>query len=148
MGQAAGAIAARLQARLLVLGGPQEGSWVVAVADAARAAKPSVAVEAAADFTVEQTAALLARCRLVLANNSGPLHLAAALGVPTVSTLGPTHPQRFSPRAAGGAAAHAVVRLGVSCSPCNLGWCSHHTCLKAITVERLLAAAASLAADA
>lgn len=47
---------------------------------------------------------ILSRCSVFVCNNSGPLHMAAALGTPSVSTMGPTDPVRFWPR--GG---HAVV---------------------------------------
>jgi len=47
--------------------------------------------------TLPDLIALLARARLVVGNDSGPLHLAAALGIPTLALFGPTDPDRFRP---------------------------------------------------
>ena len=46
-------------------------------------------------FTLGETAALLNRCRLLIANDSGPLHLGAAIGIPTIGLFGPTNPGHF-----------------------------------------------------
>ena len=85
------------------------------------------------DLTIDQLAAVLGDCAVFVGNNSGPLHLACALGTPTVSVMGPTVPHRWWPLGT----EHRVARLGVACSPCKLGWCSHHTCLKAIGVDQV-----------
>ncbi len=58
------------------------------------AARPAVA----GGLGVAQVAALLAECRWFLGNDSGPSHLAAGLGVPTVAVFGPTDPAVWSPR--------------------------------------------------
>jgi heptosyltransferase-2 len=74
---------------------------------------------------------VLSGCKLLICNNSGPLHLAGALGAPVVSLMGPTDPLRYSP--AGKQA--AVIRKGLACSPCSKGECSSHACMKAISIE-------------
>jgi ADP-heptose:LPS heptosyltransferase len=71
--------------------------------------------------------------KVFVGNNTGPLHLACALGTATVSVIGPTVPYRWWPLGKN----HQVVNLGVFCSPCNLGWCSHHTCLRSIGVDQV-----------
>ena len=85
------------------------------------------------NLTIDQLAAVLGEGAVFVGNNSGPLHLACALGTPTVSVMGPTVPHRWWPLGV----EHRVARLGVACNPCNLGWCSHHTCLKAIGVDQV-----------
>jgi len=77
---------------------------------------------------------LLAVCDLFVGNNSGPLHIAGALGLPTVSVMGPTDPGRFTPRGP----ADRVVRHDLPCSPCDRGRCWHHTCLRGVEPEELL----------
>ena len=79
-------------------------------------------------LTVRELMAVLAVCDLFVGNNSGPLHIAGALGVPTVSVMGPTDPERFSPRGID----DRVVRHDLPCSPCDRGRCWHHTCLRGI----------------
>jgi len=73
----------------------------------------------------------LSVCRLLVCNNSGPLHLAAALDVPTVSMMGPTDPNLWQPQGEN----NIVLRKNPGCSPCTLGKCAHHTCMNSITVE-------------
>ncbi|HKF44871.1 MAG TPA: lipopolysaccharide heptosyltransferase II [Thermoanaerobaculia bacterium] len=86
-------------------------------------------------------AALLARARLAVANDSGPAHLAAAVGTPVVALFGPTDPGRTSPS---GAPVEVLDRF-VFCSPCFLKECPYgHECLREITVEMVLAAAERL----
>jgi ADP-heptose:LPS heptosyltransferase len=76
----------------------------------------------------------LAGSALFIGNNSGPLHLAAALSVPTVSFMGPTDPQRFMPV---GDARNSVLRNAeLVCSPCGKGRCLRHRCLRSISVEQ------------
>ena len=68
--------------------------------------------------TLPQLCALLERCALYVGNDSGPAHLAAALGVPTVTVFGPSAPRRTGPRPRQGAAA-AAVTAAFACSPCR-----------------------------
>ncbi len=86
-------------------------------------------------------AAVYARCRLVLGPDSGPLHLAVAMGTPTIHLYGPADPARFGPW--GDPSRHRVVTLGLGCSPCHrLDWpeaeLEEHPCVWAISVERVL----------
>lgn len=87
----------------------------------------------AAGFPLDKTAAIISRMTLLICNNSGPLHIAAALGVPTVSTMGPTDPDLWAPEGSN----HIVIRVAPDCSPCNRPFCRGHECLKAITVEKM-----------
>ena len=76
------------------------------------------AVQLLAGATLVELAAVMARCRLYVGNDSGPLHIAAALGLPTVGIYGPSTPDRTSPRGASGAP-HHPVSARFSCSPCR-----------------------------
>jgi lipopolysaccharide heptosyltransferase II len=58
-------------------------------------------------------AGLLARCTAVVANDSGPMHLARALQVPTVAIFGSTDPKQFD------FTGHAVLYSGLDCAPCS-----------------------------
>jgi len=92
------------------------------------------------------TAAALARSRAVLANDSGLLHLAAAVGRPVVAVFASTHPGLgFAPAGEG----HRVFVRDLSCQPCTLHgrercpW-GHHRCageIAAAPVDLALAAA-------
>ncbi|NUP88262.1 MAG: lipopolysaccharide heptosyltransferase II [Candidatus Sumerlaeia bacterium] len=84
---------------------------------------------------------LLARVRLFLTNDSGPMHIAAAQNTPVVAIFGPTNWRTtapLSPRA-------RVVRHPVDCAPCLLRHCPiDHRCMQGVGVSRVLAAAEEL----
>ena len=65
-----------------------------------------------------QLGALVERCGLYVGNDSGPMHLAAALGVPTVGIYGPSSPDQTGPRGAV-QAPHLAVSAFFECSPCR-----------------------------
>jgi len=87
-----------------------------------------------------QLAELYRRCQVVVTNDSGPMHLAAAVGTPVVAIFGPTDPALTGPYGD----RHVVLRAGVPCSPCFKDSCAnkvHMECMKLITVEQVLEAA-------
>ena len=79
--------------------------------------------------------AVIKRCRLFLTNDTGPMHIANALGVPVVAIFGPTDHTTTSPYISG----HVVVRTPVDCSPCLLRECPiDHRCMTGVTVEQVV----------
>lgn len=87
-----------------------------------------------------QLAELYARCAVVVTNDSGPMHIAAAVGTPVVAIFGPTDPVLTGPYGK----QHVVLRAGVDCSPCLKDRCVHQPsmeCMDKVTVEKVLAAA-------
>jgi heptosyltransferase-2 len=66
-------------------------------------------------LTFRQLAAVLARCQLFLCNDSGPMHVAAALKVPVVAVFGPQRPEWFGPYGPG---QRVVIRQDIWCRPC------------------------------
>lgn len=124
-------------AACVVLAGPGEEGLVERICAATPDALP------AGPLDVRSMAALIGACELFVGCNSGPLHIAGALGVPTVSVMGPTDPVRFAPRGP----ADRVVRHPLPCSPCDRGRCWHHTCLRGVEPEEVVALAAGLLAE-
>lgn len=92
----------------------------------------------AGQTTLRQLMALLAQCRLIVTNDSGPMHLAAAVGVPVVAIFGST-----DERATGPLGPHArVVKQAVACSPCGLRECPiDFRCMMGVSVESVHRAA-------
>lgn len=136
-------LAVEQDATIVVTGSSQEEALVEAVAAGCSHARPLRLVGA----SLGQLAALLERCRLAVGVDSGVMHLAAAVNVPTVRLYGPVDPARFGPW--GDPARHRVVRAALPCVPCNrLDYPLHelplHPCVRAITLEQVLAAARSL----
>lgn len=93
------------------------------------------------DGDVLQLAAAISHCSVVVTNDSGPLHLATALAVPSVSIFGPTDPGRTVIPGAS-----RVVRKKFACQPCYERECPliHHGCMNEITVDAVFAAAVGL----
>ncbi len=85
---------------------------------------------------IRDLAALLSRCDLLICNNSGPMHIASALKVPTVSLIGPTVIPLWLPYGKD----NVVINKAVSCSPCNKAICKDHQCMSSITVDEVLEA--------
>jgi lipopolysaccharide heptosyltransferase II len=79
-----------------------------------------------------QLGALLERCEVCLTCDSGPMHIAAAVGTPTVALFGPTDPMRHRPYGIG----HTVIEKQVSCRPCYKRACHRqdapHLCMQEI----------------
>lgn len=119
------------QAHIVLLGGSREENLVRRM-ETVMKNKPLIFF----NQPVRNLLALIQSCRLLLCNNSGPLHIAAAMGVPTVSTMGPTIPERWWPYGQG----HVVIRKNLPCMPCNEGSCRLKTldCLRLITVDDVL----------
>jgi ADP-heptose:LPS heptosyltransferase len=83
---------------------------------------------------LRELVALLERADLVIANDSGPMHIAAALGRPLVTMFGPTNPNRTGPYGR----LDSVVRVEIPCSPCYSRKCSHVSCMRWLDVEHVL----------
>ncbi len=86
--------------------------------------------------SLSQMAALVSRCDMLISNDCGPVHVAAALGVPTVTLFGPTRPEKWAPRGRG----HVYIRKVDACPDC-VPWhpgsrCRHDgECMKKISVS-------------
>lgn len=101
------------------------------------------AIVAAGDTSLGQLAALFERCRLVIGPDCGPLHLAVAVGTPTVHLYGPVDAAKFGPW--GAPEKHVVVTSNRACIPCNrLDYAAQelpaHPCVRKIAVETVLGA--------
>jgi heptosyltransferase II len=128
------------RARLVVIGSGADATFAQAIL----AAEPS-AIDATGRLSLLASAELIGRCGVVVTNDSAPLHLASAMGTPTVAIFGPTVPGfgfgPLSPRAS------VVGRDTLPCRPCDrhgpqrcpLG---HHRCMRdilpALVAERAL----------
>jgi ADP-heptose:LPS heptosyltransferase len=112
------------------------------------------AVNLAGRLDVRQTLAVMERLALFLSPDTGPMHLACAVGTPTVSVFGPSDPVRYFTGGSfdGHPQRHVVVRPELWCSPCNLirrppaecDTVEPPECLRLVTVDAVLDAAVRL----
>jgi len=126
--QLADMIADKYQARVVIIGSGPEGPLVKKVAGLMRN-RPVIAV----GLPLNHLSGIIARMNILVCNNSGPLHIAAALGIPTVSTMGPTDPWLWRPSGEN----QSVIRKELACSPCNKAVCRLHRCMELITVDEV-----------
>ena len=90
--------------------------------------------------SLRQLMALLKLCRVVLTNDTGPMHVAAALGTPVVVPFGSTSPELTGPGLPGDAR-HQLLRSSAPCSPCFRRVCPiDFRCMTSITPERVVQA--------
>ncbi len=100
------------------------------------------AINVAGKSTLKQLAAILERCQLFIGNDSAPMHIAAAMGTPTIGLYGPSSPLRFAPHGQ----EHIQLYRDVGCNPCNIPHlgkipkCTEKRCLLAISVDDVMAA--------
>ncbi len=129
----------RQGARVLLVGGTGERP----VGDSVLRAMSTGAVDLVGKTTMKELIALLRRVRVFITNDSGPMHLAAAVGAPVIALFGPTDPARTGPYGAG----QRVLRHEVPCSPCFSRTCTNATaleCLTSIRPQRVIEAAAEV----
>jgi len=80
---------------------------------------------------LKELACLYGRCRVLVTTDTGPMHMAAAMGCPVVALFGPTSPLRTGPHGPG----HRVLTSGADCGPCFKKSCEKWFCMRDITVQ-------------
>jgi len=126
-----------LNADVLIFGSAAERPLAEEVAGAMKHTPTLVA----GDTSLRQLLALMSRCRLIVANDSGPMHLAAALGIPLVAIFGSTDERATGPLGP----RVRVVRRGVECSPCGRRECPiDFRCLRGLSIEEVFRATLEL----
>lgn len=122
---------------VVLTGGPGE----VEIGGDIEAAMTSRPLNLIGQTGVRQMMAVLSRCRLMVTNDSGPMHVAAAFEIPTVAVFGPTDHTTTSPMTED----FRIIRKEIDCAPCLLRQCpTDHRCMEAVTVEDVLVGAREL----
>ena len=118
-------------AQVIIFGGPKEGELVHKVKNQMQC--PSIPF--AGNLQIRQLAACIEKCDLFLTNDTGPMHLAAAVGTPTVALFGPGNHKRFQPIGD----FNTIIRHDVPCSPCKqfTNRCKDNICMKGITIDEV-----------
>ncbi|MBL8879794.1 MAG: lipopolysaccharide heptosyltransferase I [Phycisphaerales bacterium] len=111
----------------VLLGAPDDREFT----DGIIAAMKTGVMDLVGRTNLRELTALLSLAALVITHDSGPMHIAAALGRPVVAIFGPTDPRRCGPYAT----PHRIVATPIECSPCYRRTCSHHSCMERLDVE-------------
>jgi heptosyltransferase II len=144
---AAKELSTRLHCRFVIFGGPADNALAteiavaLAAAPAANGQRSAVSVTNLAGHTsLRELCAALRACRVVLTNDTGPMHLAAAVGARLVGLFGSTSIELTGPGLPGDAR-HILLRGEAPCAPCFLRECPiDFRCMKSLTVERVVQA--------
>ncbi|HNV00296.1 MAG TPA: glycosyltransferase family 9 protein, partial [Verrucomicrobiota bacterium] len=120
------------QLRFAVLGAASDR----ALAEAVCAGRPDRCVNLAGQISLPEMVEWIRRCRVLVSNDTGPMHVAAALGTPVVALFGPTDPRRTGPYDQ----VDHVLQHPLACVPCLKSRCSHAPpleCLRLISVDQV-----------
>ena len=104
-------VAAR-QATILLTGSVADRPLIAQVT---RELPPGAAIDATGEADLLTLAALLDTAELLVTGDTGPMHIAAAIGTPIVAVFGPSDPRRYAPRGP----LDRVIRVDLPCAPCN-----------------------------
>jgi heptosyltransferase-2 len=143
----AGELISRRGATIVLTGAESDRPLVDVVR---RVIPPTHLVDAVGSAGLMTVAALIARCDLMITGDTGPMHIAHAVGTPIVAVFGPSDPRRYAPRGP----LDRVIRVDLPCAPCNRirlppARCTGVTpdCLALIEPHRVLDAALSILAQ-
>ncbi len=89
------------------------------------------AISMAGRTDLKELITLIRNARFVISNDSGPMQIAAACGIPVISVFGPTNPVRTGPYGS----THIVIKSDIPCSPCYKRKCKSLKCMENITVD-------------
>ncbi len=118
--------------RVIFTGSPEDRPVIDVITSKMR----NVPLNFAGKTGLKELACLYGRCRVLITTDTGPMHMAAAMGCPVVALFGPTSPLRTGPYGR----AHKVITSGVECSPCLKKDCDQMFCMQNITVESVFEA--------
>lgn len=127
---------------VVCLGGPGEEGDNCRLVDLLRVRPPETVRNLAGRLTLAESAGVIRTCRLFISNDSGLMHVAAAVGTPVAAVFGPTLPMKNGPWAPPGAC--RVLQADVPCGPCyaqerRLFECADQVCLKKLAPEDVYA---------
>jgi heptosyltransferase I len=124
-----GELASRLPVQSVILGSKADQD----IADLIVSISEGKAVSLAGKTNLKELIAVIRKAKFAVSNDSGPMHIAAALGIPVFAIFGPTDPIRTGPYGEG----HEIIREDVSCVPCLKKKCDTMKCMKGISAERV-----------
>lgn len=124
-----GELALRLPIKTLVLGSRGDRVLAEEVVRASQGKAESIAGKTDIRGLIQ----VIRGARLMVSNDTGPMHIAAAFGIPVFALFGPANPVRTGPYGKG----HTVIRKDISCAPCYRKACKNPRCLDMITVKEV-----------
>jgi len=122
-----GRLASLLPLSSLVIGSKSD----IGIAERVVQTSHGKAVSLAGKTGLKELVEVMRHARIVISNDSGPMHIAAGFKVPVVAIFGPTSPVRTGPYGKG----HIVIKSDLECAPCFKKHCKDLKCMQRITVD-------------
>lgn len=122
-----GELASKLNIKSIVVGSNAD----VEIADQVVKNSKGNAVSLAGKTSLKELINVISKAKFVVTNDSGPMHIAAALNIPVFSIFGPTNPVRTGPYGKG----HTVLQAKIDCAPCYKKKCKSIKCMAYVRVE-------------
>jgi len=134
--ETANVLISHYEAKVILLG----GSGDKRIIDEILSCMPTRPIVPDLGNSLQNLAAIIKRCNIFLGNNSGPMHVASAVGTPVVAIFGPVHPLEHENKWLPLGEEHMVVRKKMDCTDCHPGHCKGMECISAVTVEDVIEA--------
>ncbi|MDO8260576.1 MAG: glycosyltransferase family 9 protein, partial [Candidatus Magasanikbacteria bacterium] len=130
---------------IIIFGGPNEVEMAAEIESYLKSSHVSNYTNLAGKTNIKELCSLIGGCSLFVTNDSGPMHVAAAYQVPTVSIFGPTKHTETSQWMN---EKNTIVRHEMECAPCMRRECplGHHECMKSIEASEVIEAVKELKA--
>ena len=142
----AGTLVADRAVQVVFVGSADDGAVVHVIRELMPQSTANRSIDLTGRTTLETLAGVLAHAQACVSNDSGAMHVAAAVGVPLAALFGPTNEKETAPLARAGVATSVVIHP-VSCRPCMLRECPiDHPCMRDLSPARVLAAVDTLLA--
>jgi lipopolysaccharide heptosyltransferase II len=120
------------KSKIIILGGPGEENIAKDIESRMR----NDAINLAGSLTLNDLVYIISRLDLLITNDSGPMHIAAAVGTPLVAIFGPELPVHAGPYVSEDL--YRIVQRDVDCRPCSRRDCDRRICLDSITPEEVI----------
>jgi heptosyltransferase-1 len=124
-----GKLSAMLPLNNVIIGSKRD----VDIADKIVALSKGKAISLAGKTDLKELIEVMRGAKFVVSNDSGPMHIAAALGIPVFGIFGPTDPLRTGPYGEG----HTLIKEKISCAPCFKKTCDDLKCMNRLSVEKV-----------
>ena len=105
------------------------------IVDKVVAASKETVISLAGKTSIMEMAAVIKKAEFLISNDTGPMHIAAALNIPVFAIFGPANPEKTGPYGD----IHTIISVNATCAPCYARKkCDHWKCMETLTVERVL----------
>ena len=124
-----GELTSRLPLQSVIVGSKPDKDIADSIVSLSRGKTTSLA----GNTSLKELIEIISNAKFVVSNDSGPMHIAAARGIPVFAIFGPTDPQRTGPYGT----VHAIIKEELPCAPCFRRTCDDSRCMKSVSADKV-----------